>query len=260
MTRFLSAALLAATAMYGQSFDAASVKPAEQQTGLITPVMSGNPSRLTLRNFSLKNLILEAYGVSPYQVQGPAWMARDRYDIIANRPIETTKEQTRGMMRSLLAERFHLGVHSEKKEMPAWVLLPGKDTSKLRPAKDVPDVPGCKSFGTMSDLAKLLASQLDAPVAEETGIAGAYYFMLAWSPNLTAPGDSQLGPGAPPPPPPPPAAPPPCPGWSSTTMPTLASSIFEAVREQMGLRLERRGSTQVDVLVVDHADRTPVKN
>jgi len=184
-------------------------------------------------------------------------MARERYGVIATRPRDTTADQTRQMLRSLLADRFHVALHQEQKEMPGYALLPGKDRSKLRPEKDAPDVPGC-AFGTMSDFAGFLSARLQAPVVNETGIAGTFYFIFAYSDTLAARAAGAAGAAPPPPPPPPPL--PPCPGLSAATMPPLASSIFEAVSEQMGLKLERRGNQSVSVLVVDRADRVPTAN
>jgi uncharacterized protein (TIGR03435 family) len=238
----------------GQTFDAASVKPAEQQSGFLAPVRAGNAGRVTYRNYNLRLLLAEAYGVSEYQVIGPAWLPRERYDIVATRPRGSGPDAIPAMLRALLTERFHLQSHREIRTMQSWALLPDKDTSKLRPAKNVGEVAGCNSWGDLAGFAGLLAKVLERPVVDETGIAGSFFYILYIVPGLSAPppGGVTL--------PPPPAAPPPCPGWSAATMPAPASDVFEAVRNQMGLRLEKRAVEPVRVVVIDKADRVPEKN
>jgi len=242
------------------SFEAATLKPAEQVTGWIAAIKSGNPVRITYRNYSLKRLIDEAYEVSRYQVEGPPWIERDRYDIVANTPRGATANQTRLMLQSLLAERFHLALHAENRDMPAYVLLPGEDTSKLRPEKDEPETPGCESFGTMSQYADMVSTVLNKPVVNQTGLSGSYYFFLVVNPELRPSAPSDQSPGGAPPPPPPAPPPPPCFSPKAGKMPAPDPTVFDAVKEQMGLKLERRGNVQVNVLVVNHADRTPGTN
>jgi uncharacterized protein (TIGR03435 family) len=238
-------------------FEAASVKRSMPTSNWIRAFKKDSPGRIAYENFFLKDLVQEAYGLKDYQVKGPSWLKSERYDIIATKPRGATADQTRLMMQSLLADRFHLATHTEMREMKAYALLPGKNTAKLRPTKDVAETPGCLSFGTLSVFADILARQLDLPVVDQTGIPGTFYFILVWSPTLAA--QTQNGPGVPPPPAPP-APPPPCPGWSAATMPPVAPTIFDAVKDQMGLKLELRGSTQVSVLVVDHAEKLPEPN
>ena len=246
------------------SFEAATLKPAEQVMGWIVPEKTSNPVRVTYRNYNLKKLIMESYQVARYQVEGPAWMERERYDIVANTPRGASAAQERLMMQSLLAERFHLALHTEKKDLPAFVLLAGKDTAKLRPVKDPANVPACAPFGTLSQYADWLSTILDKPVVNQTGVAGTYYFFHVIVRDLgpPEPGGPLSGgaPGAAPPPPPPAPPPPPCPGSKAGPMPAGATTDANAVKEQMGLRLERRANLAVNVLVVDHADKTPVKN
>jgi uncharacterized protein (TIGR03435 family) len=172
--------------------------------------------------------------------------------IIDVKPPGTTEEQARLMMQSLLAERFHLAVHTEKKEMSAYVLLPGKDTSKLLPKKSEPDVPGC-DFGTLGEFANLLAYHLDRPVADQTGIPGRFYFVLTYIMSFAK---FPLDPGAGGPAPPP--LDPRCPTRSAVKI--MPWNIFDAVREQMGLRLEQRGKAQVSVLIVDRVNKALEKN
>jgi uncharacterized protein (TIGR03435 family) len=240
-----------------QTFEAASVKPATQTDGFLAPVRAGNAGRVTYKNYTLRLLVAEALGVSAYQVTGPAWLGRERYDIVAirTRDRQSGAEAIPVMLQALLTERFRLRWHIESRVMQSYVLLAGKDTSKLRPAKDAQAVPGCRSSGNMDGFADILAKNLERPVVNETGISGEFFYILYVVSNLNAaPG----GPAAPPPPPP--APPPPCPGWSAATMPPPASNVFDAVKDQMGLRLEKRSSVPVRWVVIDQADKVPGEN
>ncbi len=239
------------------TFEVATVKVSNPETSFVAPIKSSNPTRLTYRNYRLRGLMAEAYGIGEYQVRIPSPNARDIYDITAIKDRGTTPEVSRSMLQSLLIDRFHIQMHYEEAEMPAYVLLPGRDNSKLRPEHDAPNVPGCKSFGTLSELAGVLSLILNKPVVNKTGIEGTYYFILYVVPGLsrTSGDDGNSTPA-----PPPAAAPPPCPGWTAATMPPPAENIFDAVKLQMGLRLVREGNAKVRLLVVDRADRTPEKN
>jgi uncharacterized protein (TIGR03435 family) len=181
----------------GQTFDAASVKPAEQQSGFLAPVRAGNAGRVTYRNYTLRLLLAEAFGLSEYQVIGPSWLSRERYDIVATRPRGSGPDAIPAMLRALLTERFHLQSHREMRTMQSWALLPDKDTSKLRPAKNVGEVAGCNSWGDMAGFAGLLAKVLERPVVDETGIAGSFFYILYIVPGLSAPPSGGVSPPPP---------------------------------------------------------------
>jgi uncharacterized protein (TIGR03435 family) len=230
------------------AFDAVSIKPASQTEGLIEPIRLSTPGRVTMRNYVLKKLLMDAYQLSRYQVEGPPWIEREPYDIIATKPPGTSAVQERLMLQKMIAERFHLVQHIEQRQVPAYVLLPGKDTSKLHPVKE--EAGGCRTVGTMAEYAGMLTTRLNQPVVDQTGIAGRYYFFLLYSERPALRVD---GPDAPPPPPPPPAAVG-CPAWPGK-WPQFESSVFDAVKEQMGLRLERRGTQSVNVMVLDRVEK-----
>jgi uncharacterized protein (TIGR03435 family) len=247
------AAVLALPALGQQpAFEAASVKPAAQVEGLIETIRQSTPGRVTYRNYSLKRLLTEAYQVSRYQVEGPAWIERDRYDIVATKPRGTTADQERQMVQNLVAARFHVVQHSEKREMAAYALLSGKDTSRLHVVKESGDAEGCDHSGTMAQYAELLSARIDKPVVDRTGIPGRYYFILVYSDQPQLRTDSGVPPPPPPPPPPPSGAG--CPGWTGK-WPSIEYNVFDAVKEQMGLRLERTGTTAVSVIVLDHVEK-----
>ena len=81
---------------------------------------------------SLKNLIATAYGVKDYQISGPAWLATDRFDIVAKLPDGASKDDAPKMLQALLAERFKLAAHRDTQEHPVYALLVGKDGPKLK--------------------------------------------------------------------------------------------------------------------------------
>ncbi len=138
--RWLSFMLVAA-AGYGQSFEVATVKPTTRNAngGFAVPQVAGgpgtsDPSRITYLNYTLKNLLLIAYDLKPYQFSGPAWMDEDseRFVIAATVRPGTSKEQTTAMLQQLLAERFHLTLHKEAKELTVYDLTVVKRGPKLR--------------------------------------------------------------------------------------------------------------------------------
>ena len=262
MVRKLSAWTFTACTAFAQqpvarvSCEAASVKPSSQTQGLIVSSRKDNPRRITYENYSLKDLIRDAWGLRDFQVKGPYWLKSERYNVIATKPLKTTPENERLMMQALLGDRFHLVFHTQKKELPGYALLPGKDTAKLIPVA-AHETPGCRSVGTMSDLANMLWRQLDRPVENKTGIAGTWYFTLAWSNSAAIQPDGTVP--APPPPSPPPV-PRGCPAASPGQIPSLAPSVFAAVKEQMGLRLANAGNLLVELMIIDRAERVPEAN
>jgi len=255
-------AVLAAAAAPAQPplrFEVASVKPSQPASGIIRASKVETPARITYRDISLRHLILdEAFGLTEYQLKGPAWLATNWFDIDVRKPAGTTTEQARRMMRTLLADRFHLAAHFEDVRMPAYVLSGGNGRKKLQPAAAEERQSGCP-VGSMDDYARILQKHVQKPVVNETGIAGLFRLRFVVMTGLNA--ASEPGQAAPPPPPP---SPPPnlarCPGWSSSDMPAATSSAETAVREQMGLSLRRAQNVTVHMLVIDRIDRNATPN
>ncbi len=233
------------------SFDVATIKP--NNSG------ATNMQGLTVRgrNFatrasSLIDLMEFAYGVQAKQIiGGPDWAEKDRYDIAAVPDVEgiPSPQQLRNMIRKLLAERFQLKFHNEKRELPAFVLSISKTGQKLSPTQLNGPLPGIGIQGgsdglslllrnaNMSDFTGFLQSPvLDRPVIDETGIAGRFDFSVKFTPD-----DSQFH-GHPPVPP------------SSDDKAEPAPNLFEAIQQQLGLRLEAK-KVQVDVMVLDHVEK-----
>src|ERR1039458_2467095 len=106
---FISSMAFGQSTAAPRSFEVASVKGRlfmfSGCSGGLLP-RSTDPGTLTCNNMPLRQLLVTAYGLKNYQVEGPAWLDTDGYDIVAKVPAGTTKEQFSLMLQSLLAERF----------------------------------------------------------------------------------------------------------------------------------------------------------
>jgi uncharacterized protein (TIGR03435 family) len=98
-------------------------------------------SRVEIGFTPLAELIRLAYEVKPYQVSGPDWMTAQRFDVTATLPDGATKDEVPAMLRALLADRFKLAEHREKKDRPVYTLIEGKGGSKLKASGPEPDAP-----------------------------------------------------------------------------------------------------------------------
>ena len=199
-------------------------------------------------NNTLADLICTVYNLQSKQIVGaPDWVFSEKFDVtakpdMAGRP---SLKQAQGMTRQLLADRFQLKFHRDKKEMSAFVLTAIADPPKM--TKDTSDPTqeglGFGPIGTlhvhnapMLDFAQLLqATLLDRPVVDQTGLAGRWDFVLKWTPD-----ESQFaGMGIRVPPP--------------SNAPDAPPTLLTAIREQLGLKLSSE-KTPVDVIVIDHVD------
>lgn len=267
---------IASAAVFGQSaeFELASVRPhAAGVPGAIGArggVGTDDPERIAYNGFTLGALIDDAFNLKPYQMSGLDWFNADqyRYDIEAKIPKGTTKEQFRSMLQHLLVERFQITLHWERREVAAYNLVAGKGGPKIKEsglnsatigatpegaAKD--DCPKAQtnkgpdarlsvsSKGlcfmavqqTVGRLADFLSGSLARPVADKTGLTGRYDYTLFFSTEGTIV-DRTIRPDS-----------------------EGAPYVITAVQEQLGLKLEP-GKSQVDFLIVDRADKTPVEN
>jgi uncharacterized protein (TIGR03435 family) len=115
------------------TFEVASIKPAQppKPDGQGRILMRGprggpgsnDPGRIDYPFVTLKYLLTTAYNVKNYQISGPSWLDSERFDITATMPPNTTKEQFQIMLQNLLADRFQMSVHREKKELPMYSLV-----------------------------------------------------------------------------------------------------------------------------------------
>jgi uncharacterized protein (TIGR03435 family) len=228
------------------SFEVATIKPANPDRPGMS-ILVNRTGMFTTTNTALKDLMIFAYGIHPGQLQGlPAWAESEKYDITGKPDHEGIGNDTqiRSMMKKLLAERFGLAFHREKKELAAYTLTIGKGGPKLSVNQDGGNLPGFGGRGpgsigvrnsTMEQFAGFLQARIvDRPVVDKTGLTAKYDFTLTWRPD-------QLGPQ-------PPNAPPPPADLESRP------DIFTAMQEQLGLQFKAE-RTPVEVLVVDKASK-----
>ncbi len=139
----------AAFAQTKPSFEVATIKPAEPMdpAKIIAAVRAGgkmpvgatiDARRAEYTYLDLKSLLTYAYGVKPYQITGPDWMATTRFDIVAKMPEGATKSDAPKMLQSLLEERFKLAVHRSTGEHPVLALVVGKGGPKLKASTGTP--------------------------------------------------------------------------------------------------------------------------
>jgi uncharacterized protein (TIGR03435 family) len=229
---------LAAFGALCQSFETASIKPADPAANGSS--MGGTPGMMKMENVSLKDWIEVAFGLKDFSLVGPAWLESARFNVMAKGPVASTREQISAMLQNLLVERFKLAYHRESKVMPAYALVVDKKGAKLKPSSEG-QMGTNTSMGriaridakhvTMADFADSLSQQLDRPVKDLTGITGTYDVKLEWAPDSSA---------------------------AERENPN-AVSIFAALQDQAGLRLEAR-KLPIDILVVDSIERQPTDN
>jgi uncharacterized protein (TIGR03435 family) len=220
-----------------QEFDVASVKA--NKSGSFASSSERSGGQFTLRNASLRECIELAYGVldKHYALSGPAWLDSDRYDIVAKASAATPRAQLL-MLRRLLADRFNLKVHRERRQVRVYALVVARGGPKMKAASDVRSN---FTFGaghvaaselSMAEFADRLSGpvfQLGIPVIDSTGLPGTFDFTLDWSS-----GDMAVEAIAKP-------------------------SLFTGLEEQLGLKL-RPTKSMIDIWVVDHAERTALEN
>ena len=222
--------------------------------------------RLTVKNLPVRFMIRFAYNVQDFQISGgPSWMNTDDYDINAKVTENVGFQQARPLLQALLEDRFKLVLHHETKDTTAYELLPAKNGLKIAPSKEgscvVPSAenlpkPGaplphyCGNIGLhpnlieayavpMARFIETLSNVLGRTVIDKTGIKQNIDIRLEFTPDEIN-GVGPLGPTEP-------AATPPVADLSKP-------SIFVAVQEQLGLKLETI-KTPGDILVVDQLER-----
>jgi uncharacterized protein (TIGR03435 family) len=235
-------------------FEVVSVKPNNTDA---EPSMNVPPRGLVaIVNVPLENVIVNAYGVPAFRIlEAPGWIKRERFDISARIPDGAPSGQQRSMLQSLLEERFKLRVHREAREQPIYTVVVARSDGRLGPrlkqssadcatansASAVPfspDGPCAALFGVglaggriisrgqpLTRVISALSMAVSRGVVDRTGLQGPFDVELEWSSDVGAAATSANAP-----------------------------SIFTALQEQLGLRLEpSRGP--VDVLVIDSVER-----
>ena len=258
--------------------------------------MKIDAARVDIGSMSLADLIRVAYRVKPYQISGPDWMASERFDVLAKLPEGASSGQVPEMLQALLAERFKLTVHRESKEHAVYALVVGKSGPKLKESAPDADAPAETNdanpqvrvsgrgentqvsisggqIGTahmsmgpggtmhlespkmnMAAFADTLSRFFDRPVVDLTELKGTYQVALdlsmedlrnaARSFGVMAPGVGGGRGGARSP--------------ADAASDPAGLSIFAAV-QQLGLKLDPR-KTPLDLIVIDHLEKTPTEN
>lgn len=223
------------------SFDVASIKPSDLAT---LPNFKISPDRFGAIGKTANALIAFAYGVKEFQVEGaPEWAKTMKFDVdakvedsIAQRlkelPIGQQFDELRVMMQSLLVDRFKLEATRQTKTAPIYALVLAKGGPKLPEPKLAPLGPEDRGRAsqnvtlaktTLTGLANFLGAQPDVGrvVVDQTGLTGTYDLTLEWSTDIS--------------------------GGSGMT-------IFEAIQDELGLKLESR-TGPIDIIVVNHIER-----
>jgi uncharacterized protein (TIGR03435 family) len=224
----------------GQSlaFDAATVKRnMSAASGWSSDSTNG---LLRITNATMQSLITYAFDVRDFQISGgPGWLTADRYDITGKPESGAHDAQMKEMLRTLLAERFQLQTHRETKNGSVYALVVARSGMKLEVTKSPnhrtshtsADTDGKRTFHAegfnMDELAASLAAILRQTVVDRTGDAGKYDFELSWMPD---------------------------PGTSNNAVDSSGPSIFTALQEQLGLRLESQKGP-IPILVIDRIER-----
>ena len=227
-------AVLALCAQQPLEFEAASVKP--NTAGGPGATSRTRNDAVEFENYSLRRLIQTAYRAKDYAYAGPSWLDSVFLDVVAKRPAGTKPNQVPEMLQTLLAQRFKLTVHRERREIDGLALVVDKKGLKI-PA--VTPGTNSNSWGpatvqgtsiSMDEFADLLANALDGPVKNQTALPGVYDVRIKWLPNGPLPNDTG----------------------------DMAGSPFAAV-QQLGLKLEKQ-KVPIEVVVVDSAERSPIEN
>jgi uncharacterized protein (TIGR03435 family) len=227
------------------AFEVATVKPSPdlmQWSGFQFP----GGGRFEASHVTVKAMVAYAYGVRDFYVSGgPGWAGSDRFEIVAKAEASATPAQMRAMLQTLLAERLKLAVRRETKEVTVYQLVAAKDGVKSSGLTESSRNGGIRFVGRgqiegmgnpMRGLANYLQTLLDQVVVDKTGLTGNYDFKLSWTPD-----ESQAGkPGA------------------QAGLPNAAepggASIFTALQEQLGLKLES-SKGPVETLVIEHVEK-----
>jgi uncharacterized protein (TIGR03435 family) len=227
--------------------EVATIKPSKPDEQGFMLVFRGG--RFQTKNVSLSKLLAFAYGVHDKQMIGlPPWAETEKYDIDAKPDTDGSpnRQQFQGMVQKLIADRFRLTFHRDKRDLPVYVLSVAKTGAKLTKSENQD---GHENFGlrglgaitvrtaTMSNFAAMMQETvMDRPVIDETGLAGRYDFTLNWTPD-----DSQFGGlgGKLPPP------------TDNTNPPP---NLYTAIQEQIGLKLEAT-KAPTDVMIIDHVEK-----
>ncbi len=201
---------------------------------------------VTITNYNLLNAITFAYDVHEQQIAGaPSWKSTDRFEIVLkpDTPGQPNPRQLRRLIQKVLTERFQLAFHTEKRELSVYTITqPANTTHKMTAATSGANLPTLRypragllpaRNATMTELAQSLQTAvMDRPVINQTKIEGRFDFTLDWMPDET-----QFA------------------SFGTPNVPeTGKPNIYEAFREQLGLRLEAT-KAPADIIVIDKVEK-----
>jgi len=298
------------------AFDVASVKVSDPNPPQPAAVLTGggsvrsvgvargcrrpNPGTFTCTNATLKMVLMQAYDVKAYQIEGPAWIDSDRYDVMAKVPEGVSPDLVPAMLQQLLAERFKVVAHKETKPLAAYELTVAKGGPRMKevdaaevaafnaaqearrlgnPPATPPPAPGGRrsvsdmplgsigmSFSSngartqrgkinMTQLTNMLTNEVSRPVIDKTDLKGTYEIELSYLADQSSASAGALRALGPPP------------GASAGSDPARLqadaeapiATIFQAVQQTLGLKLEAK-KLPIDVVVVDSANKVPTEN
>lgn len=244
ITAFLVCLSCAAQTSPRPQFEVAIIKP-NKSGGPGAHLGFDGPHRFTSENTPLKYVVQWAWNLREFQIiGGPKWVDSDRFDIQAASENEATHDQMRVMLQTVLEDRFQLKVHREQREQLVYILTQAKGGAKIQPLPDTACRPpaegepakGCGNAGwgpggitgtglTMTELTNYLSDVLKRSVIDNTELKDRYNIDLKWTPDDNTPVPTETGP-----------------------------SIFTAIQEQLGLRLES-SRAPADVLIIDQAEQ-----
>ncbi len=269
MARIVLLAPVLLAAAYGQTaeFEVASIKTNPPQGfHFASDAVSGGPGTADPGMFrcskcTLATLILKAFNLQPYQFPGRTSLNENTYEVMAKIPAGASAEEFSAMLRTLLKDRFSLVWHFQEKKMKGYHLTVGKDGPRLKESSggeggEAHNHSGAMVFGaaasfraankTTADLARVLSDQLGVPVDDRTGLTGNYDIALRWSGDgavhVHTDGPEHMAHDAP--------------AADAAGGPTL----FDAVQQQLGLKLAAAEQTAARLLVVDKASPRPTEN
>ena len=217
------------------AFEVVSIRPNQPAAGQFIfrnykhlPSINVTGNRFTDKQTTLQDLIMQAYSVWDYQISGlPDWAQSpggEHYDVEATLPATATpsQEQLQLMARAILADRFHLALHPESKELPVYALTVAKGGSKM---------PELSTGEAMQALINMISRVVDKPIVDKTALAGSYdlapLYALHWA---------QIG------------------AEHRANPMSIPEAIESTLDEKMGLKLEAR-KEPLQILVIDHAEK-----
>jgi uncharacterized protein (TIGR03435 family) len=267
-------------------FEVASIKTADpnREWRITGGPGSANPGQFVCTNVPLQALIGISYKLEPYQLVGPPSITADTYDIVTKVPAGATRDQFLLMIQDLLAERFHLVLHKETRQLPVYELVVAKGGPKLNEAEKAPDGPSATGLPDAKDVARdkdgvpvlppgvprligfreagairyvarrqrlsgnflqVLEGLVDRPVVDKTGLAGEYDFNFYFHQDPVGVAVAEAFSGA-------------QPLDSPTRLDTTVPDLFTALGTQLGLKLQS-AKGPIAVVVVD-AFKKPTEN